>query len=153
MSKWHFALVQSVITKKMKEQLNKRVSRVTLKQFQQRHNKTFSNHFSPYKKCHSCNMLCVCIFQMLENMFSKYGKVISTRILRDKDTNSKGVGFARYVPFLSCLGGEGLTLYHLIFTSLNFHEFRDLKIIVKIGCRENKVTQKSPLKITKSKSI
>ncbi|XP_020907433.1 RNA-binding motif, single-stranded-interacting protein 1 isoform X2 [Exaiptasia diaphana] len=36
---------------------------------------------------------------MLENMFSKYGKVISTRILRDKDTNSKGVGFARYVSY------------------------------------------------------
>ncbi|XP_020895784.1 RNA-binding motif, single-stranded-interacting protein 2 isoform X2 [Exaiptasia diaphana] len=39
---------------------------------------------------------------MLENMFSKYGKVISTRILRDKDTNSKGVGFARMESSEKC---------------------------------------------------
>ncbi|XP_067644748.1 protein alan shepard isoform X3 [Eurosta solidaginis] len=31
----------------------------------------------------------------LENMLSKYGQVVSTRILRDQQMNSKGVGFAR----------------------------------------------------------
>ncbi|XP_063697932.1 protein alan shepard isoform X2 [Culicoides brevitarsis] len=31
----------------------------------------------------------------VENMLSKYGQVISTRILRDQQGNSKGVGFAR----------------------------------------------------------
>ncbi|XP_037940748.1 protein alan shepard isoform X2 [Teleopsis dalmanni] len=31
----------------------------------------------------------------LENMLSKYGQVVSTRILRDQQLNSKGVGFAR----------------------------------------------------------
>ncbi|XP_055841341.1 protein alan shepard isoform X7 [Episyrphus balteatus] len=31
----------------------------------------------------------------LENMLSKYGQVVSTRILRDQQCNSKGVGFAR----------------------------------------------------------
>ncbi|XP_055387153.1 protein alan shepard isoform X4 [Condylostylus longicornis] len=31
----------------------------------------------------------------LENMLSKYGQVVSTRILRDQQGNSKGVGFAR----------------------------------------------------------
>ncbi|EDO49588.1 predicted protein [Nematostella vectensis] len=43
-----------------------------------------------------------CDEAMLENMFSKYGKVISTRILRDKDTNSKGVGFARMESAEKC---------------------------------------------------
>ncbi|XP_055603557.1 protein alan shepard isoform X3 [Uranotaenia lowii] len=31
----------------------------------------------------------------VENLLSKYGQVISTRILRDQNTQSKGVGFAR----------------------------------------------------------
>lgn len=31
----------------------------------------------------------------LENMLSKYGQVVSTRILRDQQGQSKGVGFAR----------------------------------------------------------
>lgn len=33
--------------------------------------------------------------QDLDNMLSKYGQVISTRILRDTNGVSKGVGFAR----------------------------------------------------------
>uniref|UniRef100_A0A1I7WR50 RRM domain-containing protein n=1 Tax=Heterorhabditis bacteriophora TaxID=37862 RepID=A0A1I7WR50_HETBA len=33
--------------------------------------------------------------QMLENVLSRYGMVISTRILRNADGNSRGVGFAR----------------------------------------------------------
>ncbi|XP_013399973.1 RNA-binding motif, single-stranded-interacting protein 2 isoform X3 [Lingula anatina] len=33
--------------------------------------------------------------QDLENMFTPYGTVISTRILRDQSSNSRGVGFAR----------------------------------------------------------
>ena len=32
----------------------------------------------------------------LEQMFSPYGQVISTRILRDSNQMSRGVGFARY---------------------------------------------------------
>ena len=32
----------------------------------------------------------------LEQMFSPYGQVISTRILRDSNQQSRGVGFARY---------------------------------------------------------
>ena len=35
------------------------------------------------------------IFQKLEAMLRRYGKVISTRILRDTDHESRGVGFAR----------------------------------------------------------
>ena len=31
----------------------------------------------------------------LEMLMSQYGPVVSTRILRDMDTRSKGVGFAR----------------------------------------------------------
>lgn len=31
----------------------------------------------------------------LDNMLNKYGQVVSTRILRDPDGLSKGVGFAR----------------------------------------------------------
>ena len=33
----------------------------------------------------------------LEQMFSPYGQVISTRILRDSNQQSRGVGFARYI--------------------------------------------------------
>ena len=32
----------------------------------------------------------------LETMFSPYGQVVSTRILRDTNQQSRGVGFARY---------------------------------------------------------
>ena len=32
----------------------------------------------------------------LEGMFSSYGQVISTRILRDSNQQSRGVGFARW---------------------------------------------------------
>lgn len=35
--------------------------------------------------------------QELENLLSEYGPVVSTRILRDIDNRSKGVGFARLV--------------------------------------------------------
>jgi len=34
--------------------------------------------------------------QKLEALLRRYGKVISTRILRDTDHESRGVGFARY---------------------------------------------------------
>ena len=37
----------------------------------------------------------------LEQMFSPYGQVISTRILRDSNQQSRGVGFARYFNLLS----------------------------------------------------
>ena len=33
----------------------------------------------------------------LENLLSKYGSVVSTRVLRDEVNISKGVGFARFV--------------------------------------------------------
>lgn len=37
--------------------------------------------------------------QELENMLKPFGHVISTRILRDASGVSRGVGFARYVPY------------------------------------------------------
>ena len=34
---------------------------------------------------------------MIESLISPYGKIVSTRILRDHAMNSRGVGFARYL--------------------------------------------------------
>ena len=36
----------------------------------------------------------------LEGMFSSYGQVISTRILRDSNQQSRGVGFARWIIYV-----------------------------------------------------
>ena len=47
----------------------------------------------------------------LEQMFSPYGQVISTRILRDSNQQSRGVGFARYIK--ENLFSKRMILYHI----------------------------------------
>lgn len=59
--------------------------------------------------------------QELENMLKPFGQVISTRILRDSNGTSRGVGFARYDG--SCL------LYHFM-NSI----FRTIIVKVKWRC-------------------
>ena len=40
--------------------------------------------------------------QELESMLKSFGQVISTRILRDANGTSRGVGFARYLMVIEC---------------------------------------------------
>ena len=48
--------------------------------------------------------------QLLENLVQPYGKIISSRVIRNTSGSSKGVGFCRFVTLI--LNVQSLLLLH-----------------------------------------
>ena len=81
----------------------------------------------------------------LEAMFSSYGKVISTRILRDPQGTSRGVGFARMDTKETCdaiinaFNGKylnGLFCLFAVYRTFSFYNFYkpSLRLVNRLNC-------------------
>jgi polyadenylate-binding protein len=78
--------------------------------------------------------------EMLLEAFSKFGTVLSAKVMRDELENSKGFGFVTFAfanEATSAVTAMHLNMFYGKPLYVGLAEKRDVRFVIKAGCNEN----------------